>query len=80
LRNPDILVLDEAFSGVDLETEATIRKRLWQTFADRTALIISHRPVGLEELDRILFLRDGRFIAVASDELRALFKCERVWA
>ena len=60
LRNPRVLVLDEAFSGLDLETEARVRKHLWEAFPDRTALVISHRPVGLDEFDRILFLHDGR--------------------
>ena len=72
LCDPRIFVLDEAFSGLDLETEARVRKNLWPAFADRTALVISHRPVGLDEFDRILFLHDGRFVKVAPDELRAL--------
>lgn len=80
LRNPRILVLDEAFSALDLETEARIRENLWQAFPDRTVLVISHRPVGLAELDRILFLRDGGFSAVAYDEARALLESDRRWS
>jgi ABC-type multidrug transport system fused ATPase/permease subunit len=72
LRDPDVLVLDEAFSALDLETESRIRKRLWQAFAGRTALVITHRPVALHEFDRILFLRDGRLDAVDAGALRAL--------
>lgn len=72
LRNPRILVVDEAFSGLDLATEARIRRKLWEAFPDRTALVISHRPVGLDEFDRILYLHDGRLTAVAHDELRAI--------
>jgi ABC-type bacteriocin/lantibiotic exporter with double-glycine peptidase domain len=80
LRNPQILVLDEAFSGLDLETETRARANLWAAFADRTALVVSHRPVGLDEFERILFLHDGRFIQVAPDELTTLLRSARAWA
>jgi len=79
LRNPRVLVLDEAFSGLDLETEARVRQHLWEAFPDRTALVISHRPVRLEEFDRILFLHDGRLIKVSPDELRTLLMSDRSW-
>lgn len=71
LRNPRILVLDEAMSCLDLETEVRIRRRLWDAFPDRTALVISHRPVGLDDFDRILHLDAGRFVELSADELRA---------
>ncbi len=79
LRNPKAIVLDEAFSGLDLETEARIRQHLWEAFSDRTALVISHRPIGLDEYDRMLFLHDGRLTGVAPDELRALLMSDRSW-
>jgi ABC-type multidrug transport system fused ATPase/permease subunit len=79
LSDPRILVLDEAFSGLDLETEARVREHLWAAFPDRTALVISHRPVGLAEFDRILFLHDGCFTTAAPDEVRALLKSDRNW-
>ena len=57
-----ILVLDEAFSGARPRHRGRASARnLWAAFPDRTALVISHRPVGLAEFDRILFLHDGRF-------------------
>lgn len=64
LRDPQVLVLDEAFSALDLDTEARIRRNMWQGFPDRTAIVISHRPVGLEEFDRILLLQGGRLTLV----------------
>jgi ATP-binding cassette, subfamily B, bacterial len=79
LRNPRILVLDEAFSGLDLETEARVRQHLWEALPDRTALVISHRPVGLEEFDQILFLHDGSLTKVAPDVLRTLLMSDRSW-
>lgn len=77
LRNPRILVLDEAMSCLDLETEIRIRRRLWDAFPDRTAIVISHRPVGLDDFDRILFLHEGRFANVSADEIRTRFISER---
>jgi ABC-type multidrug transport system fused ATPase/permease subunit len=71
LSDPRILVLDEAFSALDLGTEIRIRRHLWQAFPDRTAIVISHRPVGLAEVDRILFLQDGRLDAVAPGDVRS---------
>jgi ABC-type multidrug transport system fused ATPase/permease subunit len=69
LSAPRILVLDEAFSGLDLDTETRVRRNLWSEFRDRTALVITHRPVGLEEFDRLLLLEEGRVFEVAPDEL-----------
>jgi len=67
LRDPRVLVLDEAFSALDLETEARVRRNLWEAFPERTVIVISHRRVGLDEFDRILCLREGR-LAVADPE------------
>lgn len=80
LRDPRILVLDEAFSGLDLDTEARVRANVWQAFPGRAALVISHRPVGLDEFDRLLFLHDGTFTEVSVEALRELLRSERDWA
>ena len=69
LAAPRILVLDEAFSALDLDTELRIRRGLWAAFPDRAALVISHRPVGLAECDRILFLKDGRLAPITAGDL-----------
>lgn len=79
LRDPRVLVLDEAFSGLDLDTEIRIRRNLWDAFPDRTAIVISHRPVGLADFDRILFLHDGRFTPVAPGDLRTLVAAVGGW-
>ncbi len=72
LRDPEVLVLDEAFSALDLETEARVRRELWQAFPDRTVIAISHRPVGLDDFDRVLLLRDGRLSLVDPRSLEGL--------
>jgi ABC-type multidrug transport system fused ATPase/permease subunit len=77
LRDPRILVLDEAFSALDLDTEARVHEHLWQAFADRTMLVISHRPVGLQQFDRIIFLRDGRLLTVTPAQAHALLESGR---
>jgi ATP-binding cassette subfamily B protein len=72
LRDPEVLVLDEAFSALDLETEARVRRNLWQAFPDRTVVAISHRPVGLDHFDRVLLLSDGRLSLVDPRSLERL--------
>ncbi len=79
LHAPDILVLDEAFSALDLETEAQVRGNLWRAFPDRTVIVISHRPVGLADLDRIFFLRDGELAPLAPDDARDLLDADHRW-
>jgi ABC-type multidrug transport system fused ATPase/permease subunit len=71
LQDPRIIVLDEAFSALDLDTERRIRAGLWQAFAGRTAIVISHRPVGFDEFDRVLVVRDGRVDELARAEAGA---------
>jgi len=69
LADPEMLVLDEAFSGMDPETERRVHANLFSVFADRTVLAISHRLSGLEQFDRLLFLRDGELHPVSLEEL-----------
>lgn len=71
LRNPGILVLDEAFSALDPETEAKIRRNLFSHFPDRTIMVITHRLQGLEEFDSLYLLKEGRLSRVDSQELAA---------
>jgi ATP-binding cassette subfamily B protein/subfamily B ATP-binding cassette protein MsbA len=60
LKNPPILILDEATAAVDTATEAKIKDALAHLMASRTTLIIAHRLSTLEGADRILVLEDGR--------------------
>ena len=61
-RDPRILVLDDALSAVDTDTERRILEGLRDVLPDRTALIISHRVSAVMAADRILVLDEGRIV------------------
>jgi ATP-binding cassette subfamily B protein len=70
VRDPPILVLDEATSSVDNETEAAIQRSLETVSRDRTTLVIVHRLSTVRHADRIHVLEDGRVTEAGThDEL-----------
>jgi ABC-type multidrug transport system fused ATPase/permease subunit len=75
LRNPALLILDEATSQVDLESERLIQTVMEQFIRGRTAVVITHRLGALVLADRIVVMQDGRILdAGAHNELIA--RCE----
>jgi ATP-binding cassette subfamily B protein len=60
VRNPDLLILDEATSAVDQETERLIQTGLENLIQGRTAIIIAHRLSTIRTVDRIIVLEAGR--------------------
>ncbi|KGP92085.1 multidrug ABC transporter ATP-binding protein [Pontibacillus chungwhensis BH030062] len=62
LIDPSILVLDDATSAVDMETELQIQKALKEVMEGRTTFIIAHRISSLKHADEILVLEDGRIV------------------
>lgn len=68
----DVLVLDDAFSAIDAQTEREISDRLVEHFGSRIIILITHRIATLRRVDRILFFEEGRLVDTGShDELTA---------
>lgn len=63
LADPGIVVLDEATSNLDPETEAHVEGALWVLLAGRTAVVIAHRLRSAERADRVVMIDDRRIIA-----------------
>jgi len=68
IKNPPILILDDAFSSVDVETEERILEQLKGFMRGRTAILISHRISTVMEADQIVYLKDGRIVERGSHE------------
>ena len=62
VARPKLLVLDEATSAVDMETDALIQKSIREEFRDCTTLVIAHRLQTVMDYDRILILGDGKVL------------------
>jgi ATP-binding cassette subfamily B protein len=68
LKDPAILILDEATSAVDNETEAAIQRSLKQISQGRTVIMIAHRLSTIVEADKIAVLENGRIVEAGSHQ------------
>jgi ATP-binding cassette subfamily B protein len=68
LRDPEVLILDEATSDVDTETEMLIQRSLDRLTEDRTTFAIAHRLSTIRDADRIVVLDDGRVVERGTHE------------
>ena len=66
LYNPEILILDEATSSVDTESEEMIQKATEKITENRTSIIIAHRLATIQKSDRIMVVDDGKIIESGS--------------
>ncbi|HEY3284457.1 MAG TPA: ATP-binding cassette domain-containing protein, partial [Armatimonadota bacterium] len=68
LKNPRILILDEATSSVDTETEAQIREAIDRLVKNRTTFAIAHRFSTLKNANRLVVLEKGQVVEVGTHE------------
>ncbi len=72
IRNPNVLIMDEATAFMDPSTEATLQKDLARLLERRTALVVAHRLATVESSDRIFVMRNGKIVEEGSHfELRS---------
>ena len=62
LKNPPILILDEATSSLDTESEQLVQQAIEQLMKDRTVLVIAHRLSTVRNADKIIVMEKGRII------------------
>ena len=68
LKDAPILILDEATSSLDSESEALIQDALWTLMAGRTAIVIAHRLSTVRKMDQLIVLERGRIIEKGSHD------------
>ncbi|MGA1475419.1 MAG: ABC transporter ATP-binding protein [Prochlorothrix sp.] len=68
VRNPQILILDEATSNLDVGTESWVQEALDRLLVNRTAIIVAHRLSTIRKVDRILVLKQGRLVESGNHE------------
>lgn len=78
IRNPHILVLDEATASLDVRTESYVQEALGRLLENRTAIIIAHRLSTIRDVDRILVLKRGEL--VESGDHESLLRSQGLYA
>jgi len=68
LKNPPILILDEATSSLDMESEAEVQAALEKLMVGRTTILIAHRLSTVRNADRIIVLAEGRIVEEGTHE------------
>ncbi|WP_194973639.1 ABC transporter ATP-binding protein [Aquiflexum lacus] len=72
LKDPAILILDEATSSLDAESEALVQEALDELMKNRTTIIIAHRLATIRKVNRIYVLKDGEIVEEGTHETLAL--------
>jgi ATP-binding cassette subfamily B protein len=66
LARPDVLILDDPLSALDVHTEERVTQALGEILAETTALVVAHRPSTVALADRVALLEDGVITAVGT--------------
>lgn len=68
LKDPSILILDEATSSLDAESEALVQEALDELMKNRTTIVIAHRLATIRKVDRIYMIKDGKIVEEGNHE------------
>ena len=68
VQHYELLILDEPSSALDSISEAEIFKTIFEEYADRTVIIISHRLANIRNVDQIYYLQDGQIVEAGTHE------------
>lgn len=68
MKNASILILDDSVSAVDTDTERIILNNLRKTRAGKTTILIAHRVTTIKDLDKIIYLDNGKVLAVGTHQ------------
>ena len=66
MKDASILILDDSVSAVETKTEKVIIDNLRETRKGKTTILIAHRVSTIERMDKIIFIDDGRVLAVGA--------------
>ncbi|MEE0969684.1 MAG: ABC transporter ATP-binding protein [Clostridia bacterium] len=68
MKNAPILILDDSVSAVDVKTEKAILQNLKDVRSGKTTILIAHRVTTIENMDKIIFIDDGKIVAVGTHD------------